>query len=121
MDVEAQRGLLKAYEDGQLNQAAIRTVTRLIGYRRSLGKKLTRYTNRKGRTTAEGLVSAYRRESERQKALIRKAKLTETKLLFIVTAFKKLMQDENFINLLRAEGLFTMPANLAQKVNIQPE
>lgn len=120
-DEAAQRGLLKAYEDGQLNQASIRTVTRLIGYRRFLGKKLTRDHSRRGRTSAEGLVSAYRRESERQKALIRKAKITETKLLFIVTAFKKLMKDENFINLLRAEGLFTMPANLAAKLSIKPE
>jgi ParB family chromosome partitioning protein len=115
---EAQRELLKAYENGQLNQAAIRSVKRLIEQRRIWGKKRLRGHDQRTRTTAEGLVNAYRRETDRQKSLIRKAKVTEVKLVCITTAFKKLVQDENFINLLRAEGLLTMPANLAERINL---
>ena len=118
--VETQRELLKAYENGQLNQAAIRTLKRLIEQRRFLGKSLhathNEHPRKKPRTTAEGLVNAYRKESQRQKAMIKKARVCEGHLLFLVTAFKQLMADENFVNLLRAEGLDTMPKFLAHKI-----
>jgi ParB family transcriptional regulator, chromosome partitioning protein len=116
--VETQRELLKAYETKQLNQVAIRTVKRLIDQRRFAGKQ--RDTNsRAGRvrlTSAESLVSAYRRQSQKQKLLIRKARICDAKLVFIITAFNKLVGDENFSNLLRAESLFTMPKYLWSKL-----
>ncbi len=116
--VETQRELLKAYESKQLNQLSIRTVKRLIDQRRFAGKQ--RDTNsRAGRnrlTSAESLVNAYRRESQKQKLMIRKAKICDAKLVFIVTAFDKLLSDENFVTLLRAESLSTMPKYLWAKL-----
>ena len=47
-DIEAQREMLKAYENGELNQAAIRTLKRLIEQRRFLGKKRTRSKDKRG-------------------------------------------------------------------------
>jgi ParB family chromosome partitioning protein len=44
--------------------------------------------------------------------------LTENRLLFVVSALKKLLKDENFLTLLRAEGLDTLPEYLAQKMQI---
>lgn len=116
--VEMQRELLKAYEDKKLNQVSIRTVKRLIDQRRFAGKQRDS-NNRPGRkklTSAESLVNAYRRESQKQKLMIRKAKICDAKLVFIVTAFAKLLADENFVNLLRAESLFTMPKYLWAKL-----
>jgi ParB family chromosome partitioning protein len=49
--------------------------------------------------------------------MIRKAKICDAKLVFIVTAFDKLVRDENFMTLLRAESLFTMPKYLWTKLN----
>ena len=66
----------------------------------------------------ESLVSAYRRESQRQKLLIRKARLCDAKLVFIVTAFNKLLADDNFIILLRAESLANMPKYVHDKITI---
>jgi len=117
-NVETQRELLKAYESKQLNQASIRTVKRLIDQRRFIGR-LRDANSRPSRnrlTSAESLVNAYRRESQRQKLLVRKAKICEAKLVFIVTAFNKLLTDENFVNLLRAESLSTMPKYLWTKL-----
>lgn len=113
---EAQRELLKAYENKQLNQAAIRTVRRVIEQRRFLGKRLRngRQGERSTRTTADGLVNAFRKETQRQKVMIKKAKLCEANLMFLVTGFKRLLDDENFINLLRAEDLGSMPKCLAE-------
>ena len=116
--VETQRELLKAYETKQLNQVSIRTVKRLIDQRRFAGKQRDT-SSRAGRnrlTSAESLVNAYRRESQKQKLMIRKAKICDAKLVFIVTAFDKLLNDENFVTLLRAESLSTKPKYLWAKL-----
>ena len=52
----------------------------------------------------------------RQKLLIKKAELTQSRLMFVREAFRKLCADEHFMTLLRAEGLETMPADLARPV-----
>jgi ParB family chromosome partitioning protein len=118
-DVETQRELLKAYETKQLNQLSIRTVKRIIDQRRFAGKHrdIRNGAGRKRLTSAESLVHAYRRESQKQKLMIRKAKICDAKLIFIVTAFDKLVRDENFMTLLRAESLSTMPKYLWTKLN----
>jgi len=116
---EAQRELLKAYESGQLNQVSIRTVRRLMEQRRLLGKRRSRKKSREPRPSADGMVNAYRREMERQNIFIRKARHCETTLTFIVSALRKLTEDENFINLLKAEGLLTMPKYLDEQTALQ--
>jgi ParB family chromosome partitioning protein len=116
--VEAQRELLKAFETKQLNYLSIRTVKRIIDQRRFAGKQRDS-NSRPGRnrlTSAESLVNAYRRESQKQKLMIRKAKICDAKLVFIITAFDKLLSDENFATLLRAESLSTMPKYLWTKL-----
>ncbi len=50
------------------------------------------------------------------KATVRKARLTENRLLFIVTALKQLFRDENFVTLMRAEQMEMLPAYLAERI-----
>ncbi|MEI7647941.1 MAG: chromosome partitioning protein ParB, partial [Actinomycetes bacterium] len=38
------------------------------------------------------------------------------RLLFVVEAMRQLLVDENFTNLLRAEGLETLPKYIAERV-----
>jgi ParB family transcriptional regulator, chromosome partitioning protein len=114
--VEAQRALLKAYENKQLNYVSIRAVKRLIDQRRFFGRKFNQVGRNPRKTTAENLVKILKRENERQKLLIRKAKVCEAKLIFIVTAFDKLLADKNFMPLLQAESLDTMPKHLWSKL-----
>ena len=116
--VETQRELLKAYESKQLNFHAIRTVKRLIEQRRFFGKdrKSVGRNPRKSRTTADGMVNAYKRESQRQKLIIRKAKICDAKLVFVVSALDRLLADDNFVTLLRAESLDSMPKYLHSKL-----
>jgi ParB family chromosome partitioning protein len=119
--LDMQRELLKAYEGKQLNRSSIRVVKRLMEQRRFLGKQRcsAEKNPRKNRTSADGLVDAYRRESQRQKLMVKKAHVCESRLLFVVTAFIKLMKDENFETLLRAESMPTMPKALGDKVTEQ--
>ena len=116
--VQAQRELLKAYENKQLNQAAIRVVRRVIDQRRFLGKQLSgaHQSNKSPCTTADGLVNTFRKETQRQKIMIKKAKICEGNLMVLVTGFRRLMEDENFVNLLRAEDLATMPMCLSERL-----
>jgi ParB family transcriptional regulator, chromosome partitioning protein len=118
---QVQRELLKAYERKDLPYGSIRTLKRLIDQRRFVGKQRDHDSrrNRKNLTSAESLVNAYRRESQRQKLTVRKARLCEAKLAFIVTAFKKLLGDENFGTLLRAESLCTMPKCLWERLHVK--
>lgn len=59
--------------------------------------------------TSAALVNAYRAEAERQKDMINRAQVTRSSLLFLDAAFKSLLKDENFLTLLRAEGLDSLP------------
>lgn len=113
--VEAQRELLKAYETKKLNLSSLRVVKRLIEQRRIFGRSRGTGPRSSGQTpSADSFVNAYRRETERQKALVQKAGVAEQRLLFIVTALKTMLADENFTTLLRAEHLDTMPEYLAE-------
>ena len=61
-------------------------------------------------------MNAFRKETQRQKVMIKKAKICEAKLMILLGSFKRLVEDDNFINLLRAEGFGTMPLCLAEAV-----
>lgn len=61
-------------------------------------------------------MRAYRQETQRQKLLVKKAQLTENRLLVIISALKQLLQDEHFVTLLRAENLADIPKYLAEKI-----
>ena len=117
---ELQRELLKGYESKQFNYASIRAIKRLMDQRRFGGKQ--REANpraRKSRTSVESLVNTYKRESQRQKLLVKKARVCEAKLLFVVTAFGKLLGDEYFVTLLRAEALADMPKYMHDRLTEQ--
>lgn len=114
-DSEIQDVMQSAYESGELRGKKVLTVKRLIDERRRGGKA---YGHKGGnqkagqRLTSSALVRAYNREVDRQKMLIRKADMVQQRLAFISGAMSRLLADEDFLNLLRAEGLNSMPAIL---------
>ncbi len=119
---EAQNLLLDAYEAGQLRGKKLAAVRRMLDIRmRAQGKGLPAgRLGRKGtgrRMTAHDLMQVYQREAEKQRLLVKKSDFTHTRLLFIVEALKDLLADEGFLNLLRAEGLETMPRALATRIS----
>ena len=116
--VEMQRELLKACESKQLTQAALRTIRRVMDRRRLIGKQRGNGPRnpKPTRTSAESLVNVYRRESQKQRLMVKKARICEAKLLFAVTALRRLMTDEHFVTLLRAEDLATMPKDIWERV-----
>ena len=54
-------------------------------------------------------MRAYRKETDRQKLMIKKASLAQSRLLFVVNGLRRLLDDEHFVTLLRAEAMHTLP------------
>lgn len=114
----AQRMLHEAYERGAMKQVSLSSFRRLLEQRRCFGKDYSndsRIRNRR-RTTTDGLIMAYKQETQRQKLMVRKAQACESRLLSLTAAFKALYADENFTTLLRAEDLDTLPKFLLERV-----
>jgi len=122
-DEGAQRALHQAYESKKLRGQALIMVRRIIEARRSKGKTLrgNLSTETKKKLSANSLVRTYRKEVERQKILIKKAKLCEARLMFIVQALRETLKDDNYINLLRAEKLDLMPKYIADQIEFPKE
>jgi ParB family chromosome partitioning protein len=116
--IEMQRELLKACESRQLTKAALRTIRRVMDRRRLVGKQRGNGPRNPKtiRTSAESLVNVFRRESQKQRLMVKKARVCEEKLLFVVTALRRLIKDEHFMTLLRAEQLATMPKDIWLKI-----
>jgi ParB family chromosome partitioning protein len=117
-EVGIQDALCAAYEDKTLRGRKLLTVRRIVEQRKAKGKRLAPGLHRKSDRvpSAETMVRVYRQEADRQKLLVKKARLTETRLIFVISALKTLLADENFLTLLRAEDLDTMPSQLAARV-----
>ena len=113
----AQKALTDAYAENELRGRKLQVALRVIKSRERHGKKLNLKGIKARRAmTAQSMVRAYKRETDRQRTLIRKADLTESRLTLITSALKRLFADEHFVTLLRAEGLETLPNQLANKI-----
>lgn len=116
---DEQKVLQEAYETKQLRGNKLIAVQKLLDRRRRLGKTLKggapqRNRNRKGEhLSAKALLKVYQKEVDRKTLLTRKAERTAHHLTFVTEALHQLFQEENFSNLLKAEGMDTMPKQLS--------
>lgn len=120
-DAEVQRALTEAYERGELPGSQVLTIRRIVDERNLIGKQLKSFNSsptKRRATTSAALVRAYQKEVERQKLLVRKAELTESRLNFVVAAMGRLLAEGHFVDLLRAEGLAQLPQPIAQRLGI---
>jgi len=118
-DQEVQRCLAEAYERGMLRGKALSKARHLVETRRARGKKFVdggHMNKDRKRVSAESLVRTYKRETQRQAMVVRKARVCEERLLFLTTSLRSLVEDENFVNLLRAEGLDKIPEQVATQI-----
>ena len=115
-DAGVQDVLQQAYEKNLLRGRKLMAAKRLIEQRRRRGKGFRINGKRQEQTvSSNALIRAYREDVDRKRVLIRKANNTRDRLMFITEALRKLFADENFVTLLRAEGLDTLPRNLAER------
>jgi ParB family chromosome partitioning protein len=122
-DDEAQKALVEAYENKEVNQKTLRAFRKLIDQRRFFGRadEADKRSRKRIRPSATALVQAYKRSVEKQRLFVRKARSCESRLLSLAAAFKKLLSDEHFNTLLRAEKLLTLPEFLGEMVQAEKE
>ena len=116
-DKALQTAMQEAYESGRLRGKQLFETRKVIERRKTLGRSAGKQHSRKtADVSASSLVRTYQREVERQKLVVKKAELTQQRLLFVVSALRQLLADENFVTLLRAEHLDSLPNYLANRV-----
>jgi ParB family chromosome partitioning protein len=121
-DEQTQIVLQQAYEKNLLRGKKLVIAKRLIEQRRRRGKGLQINSKKREQTlSSNALIRAYREDVERKRLLIRKADTTRSRLIFVTEAVRKLLRDENFVTLMRAEGLDTLPGNLAARIQVGAE
>lgn len=125
-DEDVQIALAEAYERKVLPGNQVIAIRRIIDQRNAIGKSMNRLGSRatakvKRPVTADSLVRAYRKEVENQKLLVKKANVTQRRLMFVVNGLKRLLADEHFTTLLRAEGLLTLPKPIAERLGAVSE
>lgn len=119
-DGDVQRALTEAYESKSIPGNQVLVIRKIIEQRNAFGKGLQRTGGQvpsKGvKVTADVLIRAYRKETDRQQLLVRKAAVAQQRLIFVVNALRRLLADEHFVTLLRAEAMHTLPRILSDRV-----
>lgn len=116
-DKLVQVALQDAYETGSLRGRQLLEARRLIQSRQQFGRSTARGTSRKtADVTSSSLIRAYQKEVQRQHLMVRRSTFAQERLLFIAGALRRLITDDNFTTLLRAEGLDSMPKYLADRI-----
>lgn len=116
-DAEVQQALKQAYEQNSLRGKDLLRARRLIDQRKTKGKGL-RKKNGVSPNVADSqkLLETYRKETGRQRLLIKQAKVCETRLLFVVSALKELLRDQEFLELLKQAALDNIPQHLVAQM-----
>ncbi|MDP1826602.1 MAG: ParB/RepB/Spo0J family partition protein [Archangium sp.] len=115
-DATMQKSMQEAYDSGELRGRSLLKVRRLVEERRARGKDLRGGSRRPKSTSSHDLVRTLRKETQKQEVLVKKARLCEQQLRFVVSALKDLMKDEAFVTLLRAEKLDKLPRYLSEMI-----
>lgn len=111
---DVRRALKEAYDKGELRGQRLGHARRIIADR--LKRRAAKRPRTHKKMSTRELVNEYRREIDKTKALVKKASITSQRLLLLVTMMRRLFADENFVVLLKAESLLTLPAWLAGKI-----
>jgi ParB family chromosome partitioning protein len=118
-DTEVQQALQQAYEKKLLRGHKLIVVKRLVEQRRRSGKGWMNADHKRERPlSVERLLRTYRDDTDKKRRLVRKAETTRDRLIFVTEGLRKLLADDNFVTLLRAEGLDTLPRNLGDRLQV---
>mgnify|MGYP002783587468 CR=1 FL=1 len=109
-DDEVQRALAEAYESNDLRGKELLRARRVRGKSGSVGRRGSK------EMSGEALMQAYKKETSKQKLLVQKAKVCETRLLFVCSALRQLFDDKALFSMLQGAGLDQLPEYLAAQI-----
>lgn len=119
-DTELQLALSDAYADGTLKRRQLAVVRRIIEQRqRNRGTRPAGASAASGSfpITSEKLRKLYVRESEKQHLLSMKADMVHARLNVLVAAMRALVNNPQFVALLREENIVSMPRVLSDRLD----
>lgn len=108
-DKEVQRVLAEAYESGELRGEKLHRVRRFINQRYTKLRSTRANKRSRRKLSVDSLVREYEEHTKQQKDLVVRARVVRERFIVIVTGMKKLMEDEHFVTLLRAEQMHSLP------------
>jgi ParB family chromosome partitioning protein len=115
-DADVQRVLQQAYDSKQLRGHRLVAVKRLLQQRQRRGKHIRGDERKRTKSVSlVGVLRTYQEDTQKKRALMRKADATKGRLVFVIEALRKILEDDNFAKLLRSEGLETLPRNLSER------
>lgn len=116
---EVQQALAQAYEEKAIPGNQVLAIRHIIEQRNTSGKGMHSRGLRDRRrvpVSSEALIRAYQKETERQKLLVKRASLARSRLMFASNALRRLLEDDHFVALMRAEGIQSVPRALAERM-----
>lgn len=116
-DGEIQRVLQEAYEQGIIKGNKLNQIQKIIEIRKRSGKNFRSGSRNHKPLSPADLNKIYEQEINRKMLLIRKADKVESTLIFLTESFRSLLNNQNFINLLKAENLERVLQFISEKVN----
>ena len=115
-DHEVQLALAEAYQKGDLRGARLKNAKQIVAQRIARQRKAGKTAQTRRKITGETLVREYKDRIREQRQLVKKANRTKEQLLLLITAIRRLLTDDHFVTLLRAENLSDMPEQLATRI-----
>jgi ParB family chromosome partitioning protein len=116
-DHEVQNALREAYETGGLRGQKLLEVKRILAQRAKNGKGISPQPVSPKRLNAQVVLRMYKQTTAEQRAFRARATRTQEHLLVVTSAMKQLLGDDHFVDLLKAEGLDTLPHRLAARIH----
>ena len=114
-NTEVQRALNEAYQSGDLRGAKLRAVERLIASR---SRDKNRVGEAKATLSGGQMLQEYEAFTEQQRALVKRASIVHERLAILTASMRALLADSQFVRLLLAEGMDTLPEQLAARVKL---
>jgi ParB family chromosome partitioning protein len=117
-DRGGQLALADAYAEGKLRGRKLTLVKQLLVRRANSAKLPASHSGARHehKVSSNELLLVYEREVAKQQILIKKADFAHSRLMFAVEALRDLMKIPAFVNLLRAQGLHTLPRSLNDRM-----
>jgi ParB family chromosome partitioning protein len=113
---EVQSALIDAYEKGDLRGEKLATARRIIALRLARDRGPAQISATKKKLSAGVLIEEYEQHVQRQRSAVARLNAVTHRLMILSTAMKRLLQDENFVTLLRAETIQDIPKHLADRI-----
>lgn len=116
-DKGVQAALSSAYEKHELRGRKLMNAKLVIEQRLRHGKNFrTQKSSSRATATATSVLKAYRDDAARKQMMVKNAHAISASLLFVDQAFRTLLTDDQFVDLLHQEGLNDLPRELALRL-----